>query len=168
MQDNYKNGDRPEDGFGYPYLPQSVASHFHDALACYRHGLTQPCAAMCRLTAQAVFTDLGESSKLKMYDQVEEVLRLAKTDDIFHRQIRDIIFDTDSRSLFYPQGINREIAAVLIEIIKDILHQSYIRSALLQKKLKMRRFFASQQEQDDYSDLSTDSKIAHIKPNTRS
>jgi hypothetical protein len=168
MQDNNKNGDRPEDGFGYPYLPQPVATYFHEALACYRHGLNLSCTAMCRLTAQAVFSDLGENAKLKIYDQVEDVLRLANADDKFHRQIRDIIFDTNSSTLFHLQGVDREVTAVLLEVMKDVLHQSYIRRALLQKKLKMRRFFASQQEQDDYSDLSTDSKIAHIKPNTRS
>ncbi len=151
--------------YPFGYLPAEVRSHFREALGCYRHGLTQSFAAMCRLTAQAMFTDLGEGAKLKIFDQVEEVAQLAGIEDDVYRDIRDILFDTDSTSLHFPDGVERETAVVLLETMKDILHQAYIRRALLRKKLKMRRFFAAQSDQEA-EDILKDPKVAPLKRQT--
>jgi hypothetical protein len=142
MQDNDKNAEK----FPFAYLPAPVASSFRDALGCYRSGLTQAYAAMCRATVQAVIADLGEGARLKIFDQVEEVAGLANIDDRVYRNIRSILFDTEAGSLHDAAEIDRETTAVLLEIIKDILHQAYVRRAVLIQKLKMRRFFATQDD----------------------
>jgi len=155
------------DKYPFSYLPPSVASHFHQALGCYQQGLLQSFAAMCRLTAQAIFLDVGEGAKLRIFDQVEEIAQLAGIEDIVYRDIRDILFDTDQNSLHYPDGMDRETAVVLLETMKDILHQYYIRRALLRKKLKMRRFFAAQSDHEAEAILN-DPKVAPLKKNTGS
>jgi hypothetical protein len=136
--------DKDTSEFNFNYLPAQVTACFADALGCYRHGLLQAFAAMCRFTIQATCDDLGESTKLKLFDQVEEIANLAGIDDLAHRNIRNILFDTDS----IPAQLDRETAAVMLETMKDVLHQSYIRRGVLRKKLRMRRFFAAQSEQD--------------------
>jgi hypothetical protein len=157
MQDK----DTPE--FNFSYLPAQVAAFFADALGCYRHGFFQAFAAMCRCTIQATCDDLGEGTNLKLFDQVEEIASLADIDDHAHRNLRNILFDTDSGSI--PEQLDRETAAVLLETIKDVLYQSYIRRELLRKKLKMRRFFAAQSDQEA-ANTQEDPKVFPIKTST--
>jgi hypothetical protein len=46
-----------------------------------------------------------------------------------------------------PPAIDADEAAVLIEVIKDLLYQSYVRTAKLQAAMKMRRYFAGEAAQ---------------------
>ena len=128
--------------YPFSYLPPQVAAYFRDALGCYRNNLLLAFAAMCRMTAQALFEDLGEGAKLKIFDQVEEIAGLAGIDDRDGRIIRNILFDTDAQSLYLPQGLEKTTAAILLETMKDVLHQAYIRRAVLRQRLEMRKFFA--------------------------
>ena len=145
---NRTDRDRP-DSFHFSYLPSQVADYFRDALGCYRHGHRHAFAAMCRLTVQSVILDLGEGARLRIYDQVEEIAEFADLEADIFRVVRDILFETDAASLHQSGGVDREVTAVLLETLKDILHQAYIRPALLRQKLKMRRFFATQSDTDD-------------------
>ncbi len=157
-----QNNDKQTENFHSEHLPATVAAYFQDALGCYRHSLPHAFAAMCRLTAQAVFEDLGESAKLKIFDQVEEITELANVDDRVYRQIRNILFDTDSASLHLADELSRETTAVLLETMKEILQQAYIRRAVLKKKLRMRRFFATQSD-EILETIADDPKISRFK-----
>jgi hypothetical protein len=151
--------DSDKTEFSFEYLPASVAGLFRDALGCYRHGLLQAFAATCRLAAHATFSDLGEASKLEIYDQVEEIAQLANIDDQVYRNMRNILFDTDSESV--PEELDRETAAVLLETMKEVLYQSYIRRGVLRKKIRMRCFFAAQSDQETGT-TREDSKVFPI------
>jgi hypothetical protein len=155
--------DKDTSEFNFSYLPAQVAAFFADALGCYRHELYQAFAAMCRCTVQATCDYLGEGTKLKLFDQVEEIANLADIDDHAHRNLRNILFDTDTSSI--SEQLDRETAAVLLETIKDVLYQSYVRRELLRKKLKMRRFFAAQSDQEAANTLE-DPKVFPIKTST--
>ncbi|HJP04425.1 MAG: hypothetical protein CL799_03955 [Chromatiales bacterium] len=136
------------DNFQFSYLPEQVATYFKDALGCFHDDHRHAFAAMCRLTVQATINDLGDSARLKLFDIVKEIAEIAEVDDRTYRAVHDILFDADSSSLYQAGTIDRETAAVLLETVKDILHQCYIRRAVLRQKLKMRRFFASQSDSD--------------------
>ena len=43
-----------------------------------------------------------------------------------------------------PPAITPDEAAVLVEALKDLFYQSYVRSAKLRAAMKMRRFFAEE------------------------
>ena len=152
---------RSTESFQLNYLPATVATSFGEALACSRRGLIHAYASMCRQTMQAVFADLGEDDSFKLYAQVDEIADLANIDDQMRRAIRNILFDTDGINISHPQGIDRETSVVLLETMKDVLHQAYIRRALLRQKLKMRRFFATQTA--DYPDEGPDANISPFK-----
>jgi DNA-directed RNA polymerase subunit RPC12/RpoP len=135
--------ERPAEKFKLNYLPEQVALSFREALGCYRHGLLQAFAAMCRLTAEAVFDDLGESGKLKIFDQLEEIREIADLSNSVFTTVQQVVFGAaDSRSPLPVVG--RGDAAVLLETIKDLLYQAYIREARLRRALEVRRFFADQ------------------------
>lgn len=133
--------ERPREQFSYDYLPAEVAAAFRDALGCYTYGLLGAFAAMCRLTAQAAFRDLGDAGRLRLYAQLDEVCELAEIDDPTRRLLRRIIFERDDGRM--PPELDRSHAAVLLETMKDLLHQAYVRGAKLRKALRLRRHFAT-------------------------
>jgi hypothetical protein len=132
--------ERPPERFNYSHLPETVAAHFREALACYSAGLLQAFAVMCRLATQAMLDDLGERSRLRIFDQVAEVRMLAGLDDETFAAIRAVLFEGDANRA--PPPLTRMQAAVLVETMKDLLYQSYVRRAKLQQALRMRQFFA--------------------------
>jgi len=127
------------------YLPANVRKSFDDAVGCYQHGLYQAFALMCRQTAETVIDELdsrGERGKLKVFNQVEALREMVELDSK--------MFHTISRAIFGDEGttnktdaMTRSEAAVLLEIMKDLLYQLYVREARLKRALKMRSFFAS-------------------------
>ena len=137
--------ERPAEKFNFNYLPEQVAFTFREALGCYRYGLLQAFAAMSRLTADAVIDDLGDRGKLTMFNQLEEIREIADLDDSVFTTVRQILLGAaDNKSP--PPAVGRGEAAVLLETIKDLLYQSYIREARLRRALEVRRFFADQAE----------------------
>jgi len=154
--------EKPAERYSYNYLSDSVAASFRDALGCYRSGLMRAFAAMCRLTAQTIFEELGESGKLKIFDEIEEIARIAELDEELARQIRNIIFDNTAESLDLAAEPDRATAAVLLEIMKDLLHQTYVRPGRLKKILRMRRYFADPDPEDE-QEMLQDPKVTVLK-----
>lgn len=134
--------EAPPERFSLNYLPPAVAARFREALACYSGGLWQAFAAMCRQTAREVFEDTGEAGRRRGYDLVTEVQALGAIDDATFDVVRRVIFDPDGGRA--DPGFERRQAAALLETMKDLLTQTYVRPAKLRQALKVRRFFANQ------------------------
>jgi hypothetical protein len=143
--------ERPPESFHLHYLPEPVANLFRDALGCYTHGLHTAFVLLCSATARAVFEDLGEPGKLKIFDQVEEVQQMAAIDDDKFSKLRRIIFDADRADTAVAGPLSEVDTAVLLETMKDMLYQSYVRAGKLQSALRMRQYFAdpASAEQDE-------------------
>ncbi|MCK6370434.1 MAG: hypothetical protein L6Q83_03745 [Gammaproteobacteria bacterium] len=125
--------------FNYAHLPEPVANAFREALACYRAQLLQAFAAMCRATTEAMLEDLGERSRLRIFDQVAEVRSMAEIDDGTFAAIRRVLFEGET-GRGEQQSLSRVQAAVLLETMKDLLYQTYVRRAKLQQALRLRHF----------------------------
>jgi hypothetical protein len=134
--------EHPPERFSLSYLPPAVAARFREALACYTSGLWQAFAAMCRQTARATFDDVGEAGRLKIFDLVAEVQDLGAIDDATFNAVRRIIFEPEPGR--QEPEFDRRQAAALLETMKDLLTQTYVRRAKLRQALKVRRFFANQ------------------------
>ncbi|MEO7385409.1 MAG: hypothetical protein ABIX37_00585 [Gammaproteobacteria bacterium] len=134
--------EHPPERFSLSFLPPAVGARFREALACFSSGLWQAFAAMCRQTARAVFEDVGEAGRLRVYDLVTEVQSLGEIDDATFNAVRRIIFDPEEGR--QEPEFDRRQAAVLLETMKDLLTQTYVRRAKLRQALKVRRFFANQ------------------------
>jgi hypothetical protein len=117
---------------------------------------------MCRLTAQIVFEELGESGRLKVFDELDEIARIADLDAALVQKVRNIIFDTSPESLELAAELDRATLAVLLEIMKDLLHQTYVRPGRLQKILRMRQYFADPDD-DDVVEVQQDEKVTLLK-----
>lgn len=137
--------ERPPERFSYAQLPERVAAAFREALACYGAGLLQAFAVMCRATTQAMLEDLGERSRLRIFDQVAEVRMLAEIDENTFNAIRRVLFEGEpARGEPGAAPLTRTQAAVLLETMKDLLYQTYIRRAKLQQALRLRQFPAAE------------------------
>lgn len=145
--------------FSYAHLPEPVAGAFREALACYRAGLLQAFTAMCRCTTQAMLEDLGERSRLRIFDQVAEVRMMAEIDDATFDAIRRVLFEGEPARGQPAPPLNRIQAAVLLETMKDLLYQTYVRRAKFQQALRLRHF---------PSDPAAPSRPSPAKPAPRS
>ncbi len=134
--------ERPQERFPFQYLSDATARLFREALQCYSANCPNAFASMCRRTAQSVFEELGEGARLKWFELVKEVAALCDLDDDITQTMEDILL---GREEHLPE-IGAGQAAVLLETMKDILYQSYVRTAKLKAAMRMRRYFAEEHD----------------------
>jgi hypothetical protein len=101
---------------------------------------------MCRRTAQSVFADLGENSKLALYDQLNDVRKMAEIEDRTFSGVQQVIFGNDSDPQPNLPKLDAYQAGVLLEVMKDLLYQAYVRRGRLQQAMMVRRYFAEESD----------------------
>jgi len=134
--------ERPREKFNFTHLPEDVEALFKEALACFSSSCFIAFAAMCRRSAQATFADLGEPAKLRLYDEVSEIRRMAEIDEPTFAAVRKTIFGSDSEPQPNLPALDAFEAGVLLEVMKDMLYQAYVRRGRLQQALMVRRHLA--------------------------
>ena len=136
--------ERAIEKFAFNYVPEDVETFFREALICYSHNQFQAFASMCRRTAAVTFADLGNSTKLRLFDSLSDVREMAEIDeDIFAVVIR-VIFAGNAEPLLDLPIIDAYQAAVMLEVMKDFLYQAYVRKGRLQHAMKVRKFFVQE------------------------
>lgn len=130
--------------FSFTYLPEYSELLFKEALAVYSAGCFNAFASMCRRTAQTIFGDLGDSGRLKLFDELNEIRDLAEIDMGTFTAVKKVIFDDEPRALL--PTLDPYQAGVLLEVMKDLLHQAYVRKGRLQQAMMVRRYFIDQDD----------------------
>ena len=133
--------ERSREHFQYNYLPDRIQRLLREAFGCYTADLFLAFGVLCRRTI-AIAADEGAAPDLatfrKLYD---DATTLAELDPDTRAVLDEVLFGG---------GVEPEIdanqAAVLIEIVKDMFQQRYVRTAKLRRAIRMRRFFASEAE----------------------
>jgi hypothetical protein len=123
------------------YLPQEADLLLKEALGCYHADCFNAFASMCRRTAQAVFDDLGESGKLKLFDELNRIRDLVPVETETFGTIKKVIFGNEHDSKPALPVVDRYMATVLLEVLKDLLYQAYVRRGRLQQAILVRRMF---------------------------
>ena len=114
---------------------------FKEALGCFSVGACNAFASMCRRTARAVFADLGETGKLKLFDALNEARELAALPPEIFNKIRSVLFGVASDPRPGIPVLDSNEADVLLEVMKDLLYQTYVRRGRLERAMLVRRFF---------------------------
>jgi hypothetical protein len=135
----YEELERPMETFDYQYLPSDVASDFREALTCYSNSCFNATGAMCRRTIQSVATDLGATGSTRVEKQILEAKDTAGMDDETFVSLNQIMLTGHDGAHPHLPPVNKSRAAVLVEIMKDVLYQLYIRKAKVQEALKLRQ-----------------------------
>ena len=89
--------------------------------------------------AEAVALRIGDSGKLRAFDEVMVAQDIAEIDDNTFEPIKKILFESgDDESM--PM-LSRAHAGVLLEVLKDMFYQCFVRRGKLTRAIKVRRFF---------------------------
>jgi hypothetical protein len=141
LSPQFSEVERAREKFSFAYIPEEVELLFRETLTCFSHGAFNAFASMCRRTAQAMFTDLGEAGKLRLFDELNGLRDLTDIQPEIFTRIRTVLFgaELDARSgLPLLDGYQ---AGILLEVAKDLLYEAYVRRGRLQQAIMVRRFF---------------------------
>lgn len=143
LSSNYLEIERPVEQFDFTYLPEDSEMLFREALNCFSNNAMNAFASMCRRSVRQVFRDLGETGKMQIFDQCSEIRDLAEIDDDTFEIVRRVLFDSEDGRESMP-FVNSSQAGVLLEFMRDILYQSYVRKGKLQQAMMMRRYLTEE------------------------
>jgi predicted RNA-binding Zn-ribbon protein involved in translation (DUF1610 family) len=142
---NFAEVERPRENFPLSYLPEEAEETFKEALSCYSVGCFNAFGAMSRRTAQSLFRELGERGKLELFDTLQEIRTLAALDDESFAVLRAVLFGSDSDPWPHQPRLDAERAGILLEVMRDLLYQTFVRKARLIQAMTFRKFVAPQQ-----------------------
>lgn len=136
---NFIELERPKERFAFSYLPKHTEVLFREALTCYTSNTFNAFASMCRRAANSAFAAMGENGKLRAFDEVMTAQSIAEIDDRSFEPIKKVLFESgeeDSLPL-----LNHAEAGILLEVLKDMFYQCFVRRGKLTRAIKVRRFF---------------------------
>lgn len=139
LDEKYEVIQRPRETFDFKYLSGEVKDDFTEALECYSQGLNNAFAAMCRRTTQSVSTALGATGSDKVLSQLKELKELAQVDDDTFATLKQVIIDGHDGAHPHLPRLNAARAEVLLELMKDVLYQLFVRPARLREAAALRQ-----------------------------
>ncbi len=139
---NFMELERPKERFAFSYLPKPTEILFREALSCYSANNFNAFASMCRRAAKSAFDALGEGGKLRAFEECMVAQSIASIDDDTFAPIKTVLFST-SQYEDLPL-LNRAQAGILLEVLKDMFYQCFVRHGKLSRAIKVRRFFVSE------------------------
>lgn len=140
LGNNFHEVERARESFPLTYLPEQTENLFKEGLQCYAAGCLNAFAAMCRCTAQSLFHELGELGKLELFDTLQDIRVLAELDDETFSVLRAVIFGSDTDPWTHQPRVDSQSAGILLEVMKDLLYQTFVRKSRLQQAMTVRRF----------------------------
>ncbi len=143
---NFVELERPKERFAFSYLPQHTEALFREALNCYSGNNFNAFASMCRRSAVSAYRALGEGGKLRAFEEVLVAQDIAGIDDESFASVKTVLFGSGPHEEL--PLLNRAEAGILLEVLKDMFYQCFVRHGKLTRALKVRRFFVSEAEND--------------------
>lgn len=131
--------ERSKEHFQFSYLPPEVSRLLREAFDCYSAELYLSFAILCRRTIEATLALESPSRQPRLRGVYRETAHLSDIDHETEELLESVLFGSGME----PQ-IDADQAAVLVEVVKDMFQQRYVRAAKLKRAIKMRRFLASE------------------------
>lgn len=147
---NFVEIERAPETFPLTYLPAETQGVFKEALACYTAGCFNAFGAMCRRTAQSLFRELGERGKLDLFDELQEAREIAGLDEETFAIVRAVLFGSDGDPWPHQPTLNAGRAGVLLEVMRDLLYQTFVRKAKLRQAVTYRKFVVPSTAETEY------------------
>jgi hypothetical protein len=148
LSSQFTEVERPREKFSYTYLPETIETLFREALNCYSAGAFNAFASMCRRTLQAAFAESGEAGRMRVFDLLNDVRTMVDLDADTFIDIKRVVFGTDADPHPSLPLFEEQQAGVLLEVMKDLLYQLYVRKGRLQQAMMVRRFFSDESLRD--------------------
>ena len=141
---NFVELERPKERFDFSYLPKHTEIMFREALICYSNNSFNAFASMCQRAAKSAFDALGEGGKLRAFEEVLSAQKIAGIDDETFSPIKAVLFDGGQQE--HLPLLNHAEAGILLEVLKDMFYQCFVRRGKLNRSIKVRQFFVSEQQ----------------------
>jgi len=125
--------------FEMKYLPDEVGADFTEALTSYATSCWNAFAAMSRRCLQSVSTDLGAGGTSKIQSQLSELKDMGVADDETFDQLHAIMLSGHDGAHPHLPALSSERAEVLLQVLKDVLYQLYVRPAKVREARELRR-----------------------------
>lgn len=139
LNQNFVELERPKERFAFSYLPKQTEVLFREALSCYSANNFNAFASMCRRSANSAFEALGEGGKMQAFEELMVAQEIAEIDDATLEPIKAILFEiSDDASM---PTLSRVQAGMLLEILKDIFYQCFVRKGKLTRAIRVRNLF---------------------------
>ena len=143
---NFIELERPKERFQFSYLPKDTEVLFRETLACYSNNNFSAFASMCRRAAASSFGHLGDSGKLRAFDEIIATQHIAEIGDDSFEPIKRVLFDAGEEEKL--PILNRAQAGILLEVLKDMFYECFVRHGKLTRAIKVRRFFVTERNGD--------------------
>ena len=143
---NFIELERPKERFAFSYLPGETEMFFREALSCYSSNNFNAFASMCRRSASSAYAQLGEGGRLRAFEEIVIAQDIAGIDDETFAPIKTVLFDADTEDEL--PILTRVQAGILLEVLKDMFYQCFVRRGKLTRALKVRRFFVQENDGD--------------------
>jgi hypothetical protein len=131
--------ERPLETYELQYLPGEVAEDFREALVCYSSSCFNAFAAMCRRCIQSASTELGSEGSSKVQNQLADLKSTGVVDDETFAVLKEIMLAGHDGAHPHLPKLNSDRAAVLLELMKDVLYQLFVRQAKIRESMALRR-----------------------------
>ncbi len=138
ISDDYETVENPLETFEFEFLPEPVRSNFKEALACYSIKAHNAFSSMCRRTIQSAATELGIKGNDKVQKQIQEMKEMSDIDEETYDILKQIIVDGHDGAHPHLPIISLNRAAILLELIKDVMYQLFVRRGKLAKAAELR------------------------------
>lgn len=146
LYQNFIELERPKERFAFSYLPKHTEVLFREALNCYSGNNFNAFASMCRRSASSAFHALGDGGRLRAFEEIVIAQDIAGIDDDTFAPIKTVLFDSGEEEDL--PLLNRSQAGILLEVLKDMFYQCFVRRGKLTRALKVRRFFVQESSND--------------------
>jgi hypothetical protein len=130
---------QPAEHFDFQYLPDDLASDFREALGCYSILAYNAFAAMCRRTVQSASMALGVEGTTKVKAQLLDLKSMAVIDEETFDLLEQIILDGHDGAHPHLPELSPERARVLLDLMRDVLYQLFVRRAKIKEAEELRR-----------------------------
>jgi hypothetical protein len=124
--------------FDLKYLEGNVREDFIEALQCYAHSCLNAFASMSRRCMQSMCEQLGTTGTTKVQNQLNDLKSMGLTDDETFEQLKAIMLTGHDGAHPHLPSMTKERAAVLLELLKDVLYQLFVRPAKIKEANALR------------------------------
>jgi hypothetical protein len=133
LKEPYEEVERPQETYEFNHLPNDVAADFREALVSYSNSCFNAFASMCRRTIQSGCTALGADGKDKVLKQIEDLKTVAQVDDETFEVLKTIVIAGHDGAHPHLPSLSPERAEVLLELMKDVLYQLFVRKKKIEE-----------------------------------
>jgi uncharacterized protein DUF4145 len=139
LPDDFELVNRAVEPFEIQYLAGAVLADFNEALVCYANSCWNAFAAMCRRCIQSVCESFGADGSTKVQAQLKDLADMGVADQETFAQLHQIMLIGHDGAHPHLPALSPARAAVLLQLMKDVLYQLYVRPAKIREANELRK-----------------------------